>query len=90
MVERLFVYGTLGPNRPNEYILKNIGGTFVNASVIGFLYEKGWGAKMGYPGIILDSKGKKVEGFLFSSNKISEHWAELDAFEGEAYNINAY
>jgi len=85
MKERLFVYGTLGPNRPNEHILKNIGGTFEEASVKGILHEKGWGAEMGYPGIILDINGIIVKGFLFSSNKISEHWSELDKFEGEAY-----
>ncbi len=40
---------------------------------------------MGYPGITLDKDGDKVEGFLFSSDKISEYWSELDEFEGEAY-----
>ena len=85
MIERLFVYGTLGPNRPNEHILKNIGGTFENASVKGILYEKGWGAEMGYPGIRLNTNGIIVKGFLFSSDKINKHWSELDKFEGEAY-----
>jgi gamma-glutamylcyclotransferase (GGCT)/AIG2-like uncharacterized protein YtfP len=85
MKERLFVYGTLGPNRPNEHILKNIGGTFEDASVRGILYEKGWGAEMGYPGITLDKKGITVKGFLFSSERLNEHWSELDKFEGEAY-----
>ncbi|MBE9490658.1 MAG: gamma-glutamylcyclotransferase [Bacteroidetes bacterium] len=84
-MERLFVYGTLGPNRPNEHILKNIGGTFEDASVKGILYEKGWGAEMGYPGITLDKNGIIVKGFLFSSDKINKHWSELDKFEGEAY-----
>jgi gamma-glutamylcyclotransferase (GGCT)/AIG2-like uncharacterized protein YtfP len=85
MKERLFVYGTLGPDRPNEHILKNIGGSFEEASVIGILYDKGWGAEMGFPGIILDTKGIKVKGFLFSSDRINEHWSELDEFEGGAY-----
>lgn len=26
MTERLFVYGTLGPGRPNEHVLRDIGG----------------------------------------------------------------
>ena len=85
MKERLFVYGTLGPNRPNEHFLKNIVDIFESASVKGILYEKGWGAEMGYPGIKLDAKGILVKGFLFSSDKINEHWSELDKFEGEAY-----
>ena len=85
MKECLFVYGTLGPNRPNEHILKNIGGSFEEASVLGILYNEGWGSEMGYPGIILDPKGEKVKGFLFSSSKLNKHWPELDEFEGSAY-----
>jgi len=40
---------------------------------------------MGYPGIDLDEHGDEVQGFLFSSEKLSDHWAKLDAFEGESY-----
>ena len=85
MTERLFVYGTLGPGRPNEHILKDIGGEFQMAFVSGTLLNAGWGAALGYPGIILDEKADKVQGFLFSSNQLVNHWAELDNFEGEAY-----
>ncbi len=85
MTNKLFVYGTLGPGRPNEHILRNIGGSWEKASVTGILHHEGWGAAMGYPAITLNKDGDKVEGFLFSSDKIAEHWPELDAFEGEAY-----
>ena len=85
LIKKLFVYGTLGPGRPNDHLLKTIGGTWEEASVIGILHQEGWGSEMGYPGITLDQNGDKVEGFLFTSDKISEHWAELDEFEGEAY-----
>lgn len=85
MTNKLFVYGTLGPDRPNEHILKDIGGLWEKGSVTGYLHYEGWGAEMGYPGITLDKDGDKVEGFLFSSGKISEHWPELDDFEGTAY-----
>ena len=30
MIQRLFVYGTLAPGRPNEHVLREIGGSFVN------------------------------------------------------------
>jgi gamma-glutamylcyclotransferase (GGCT)/AIG2-like uncharacterized protein YtfP len=40
---------------------------------------------MGYPGIDLDEQAGVVEGFLFSSENLSGHWAALDEFEGEAY-----
>ncbi len=85
MIEKLFVYGTLGPGRPNEHVLDAIGGLCETATVTGTLREKGWGAEMGYPGIDLDEHGGEVEGFLFTSESLSGHWASLDVFEGEAY-----
>lgn len=83
--EKLFVYGTLGPGRPNEHILKNIGGSFERGYVTGVLLEKGWGAEMGYPGIRLYAKGEQVAGFLFHSKNLKNHWSALDEFEGAAY-----
>jgi len=85
VVEQLFVYGTLGPGRPNEHILADIGGAWLKATVNGTLLQKGWGAEMGYPGIVLDMNGDKVEGFVFSSENLASHWPRLDEFEGEAY-----
>ena len=85
VIERLFVYGTLGPGRPNEHVLDAIGGSWETATVTGTLRHKGWGAELGYPGIDLDEHGGEVEGFLFTSENLSGHWAVLDEFEGEAY-----
>ena len=85
MIDRLFVYGTLAPGRPNEHVLSAIGGSWEAASVSGSLRQEGWGAAMGYPGIDLDEHGDEVQGFLFSSEKLSDHWAKLDAFEGKSY-----
>ncbi len=85
MVDRLFVYGTLGPDRPNEHVLANIGGSWLKATVTGSLRHEGWGAEMGYPGIVLDLKGDKVEGFIFTSENLENNWYRLDKFEGAAY-----
>ncbi len=85
MIERLFVYGTLGPGRPNEHLLTAIGGSWKTATVTGTLRNEGWGTELGYPGIDLDENGKEVEGFLFVSQNLSGHWADLDKFEGDAY-----
>lgn len=85
MVERLFVYVTLGPGRPNEHVLNNIGGQWFDASVRGFLKQEGWGAAMGYPAIELDDNGDEVVGFVFESANLAAHWQVLDEFEGEAY-----
>ena len=85
MTEKLFVYGTSGPGRPNEHILKAIGGVWKNATLRGKLRQEGWGAEMGYPGIDLDENGEEVKGFLFISKNLSNHWEMLDNFEGEGY-----
>jgi gamma-glutamylcyclotransferase (GGCT)/AIG2-like uncharacterized protein YtfP len=85
MTEKLFVYGTLGPDRPNEHVLKAIGGTWRKAAVRGHLRQQGWGAEMGYPGIILDENGEEVAGFLFISDALSGYWDTLDDFEGDGY-----
>ena len=85
MIERLFVYGTLGPGRPNEHVLKTIGGSWEIASVRGTLRSAGWGAELGFSGIDLVKNGQEIEGFLFTSEALSNHWATLDEFEGDAY-----
>ena len=85
MVEKLFVYGTLGLGRPNEHVLEAIGGSWETAAVNGDLRHEGWGSELGYPGIDLNEHGGEVEGFLFTSENLSGHWAALDKFEGNAY-----
>jgi len=85
MIERLFVYGTLAPGRPNAHVLEAIGGSWEAGTVTCTLRQAGWGAAMGYPGIDLDADGDEVAGFVFSSEALTEHWADLDAFEGAAY-----
>ena len=85
MIERLFVYGTLAPGQPNEHVLGEIEGSWEAATVAGILRQEGWGAAIGYPGIDLDEHGDEIQGFLFSSEKLSDHWTMLDEFEGESY-----
>ena len=85
MTQRLFVYGTLVPGGPNEYVLSAIGGTWVEASVNGYLKQQGWGAEMGYPGIVLDKTGDEIKGYIFCSDELDYHWDELDDFEGQEY-----
>ena len=85
MTQRLFVYGTLAPGRPNEHVLAGVPGKWEPATVRGTLHQEGWGAAAGYPGIVLDEQGGEVEGFVFSSESLSEHWDRLDEFEGAGY-----
>lgn len=85
MTQRLFVYGTLAPGRPNAHVLAGVAGRWEPATIVGTLVPEGWGAAVGYPGIILDEPGDEVDGLLFSSDSLTEHWARLDEFEGEGY-----
>ncbi len=65
--------------------MSGIEGDWVEASMRGRLVEDGWGAELGYPAIIPSDDGPEVSGFVFSSRQLVEHWARLDAFEGDAY-----
>ena len=85
MLHRLFVYGTLAPGRANAHVLAPIPGEWEPATVTGTLLADGWGAAAGYPGLIPDEHGAEVAGLLFSSDALADHWARLDAFEGEGY-----
>lgn len=85
MTEHLFVYGTLAPGRPNAHILADVPGTWEPAVVRGYLRQEGWGADVGYPGIVLSEEGDEVKGFIFASEVLSAHWQRLDEFEGSAY-----
>jgi gamma-glutamylcyclotransferase (GGCT)/AIG2-like uncharacterized protein YtfP len=85
MTRRLFVYGTLAPGRANAHLLADVAGTWEPATVRGRLFPEGWGAARGYPGIVLDEAGEEVDGLVFTSDVLAEHWPRLDEFEGEGY-----
>ncbi|RXK01221.1 hypothetical protein CRU98_01870 [Arcobacter sp. CECT 8986] len=84
-MEKLFIYGTLAPGIPNEHKLSDIKGVWKEATVKGRLHQEGWGAQMGYPGIVLDETAQSVQGFLFSSDELYKKWELLDSFEGDEY-----
>ncbi|MEM6486130.1 MAG: gamma-glutamylcyclotransferase [Pseudomonadota bacterium] len=83
--QRLFVYGTLAPGRKNHYVLAHVPGVWEAAALRGVLLEEGWGAIHGCPAIVPDEDGDLVEGHLFSSDRLAEHWSDLDEFEGVDY-----
>ena len=85
MIEHLFVYGSLQPGGPNEHVLADVEGKWQPATVRGRLVAEGWGAEIGYPGMIADDSGELIEGQLLSSARLQEQWQALDAFEGEEY-----
>jgi len=82
---RLATYGTLAPGRVNHGQLADLPRTWHDGWVMGHLQEAGWGAALGYPGLILDPNGDRVGLFLFESEGLPAHWDRLDAFEGDGY-----
>ena len=84
-LHRLFVYGSLQPGGTNAHELEGIPGTWSRGAVRGRLLQAGWGAGIGYPGLILDEDGEDVPGHVFESGGLAAEWPRLDAFEGAEY-----
>jgi gamma-glutamylcyclotransferase (GGCT)/AIG2-like uncharacterized protein YtfP len=82
---RLAAYGSLAPGRPNHAQLSDPPGRWLVGHVRGTLVEGGWGATLGYPGLIVDPDGALIEVFVFESAEVRGHWVRLDAFEGPGY-----
>lgn len=82
---RLATYGTLAPGRPNAHLLDGLSGEWTTGTITGHLHERGWGAKTGFPGIVLGESGPTVEVHVFTSPDLSDHWQRLDDFEGPGY-----
>jgi gamma-glutamylcyclotransferase (GGCT)/AIG2-like uncharacterized protein YtfP len=82
---RLATYGSLAPGRVNHHQLAGLDGYWRQGTVRGKLVDAGWGASLGYPGLILDPQGPPVDVHLFESSELPDHWPRLDAFEGTGY-----
>ena len=85
MTARLAVYGTLAPGRPNEHVLAELPGRWLEGTVRGALRAEGWGSELGFPGIVLDPNGPVVDVMILESDALHDHWPRLDAFEGPSY-----
>lgn len=82
---RLAVYGSLAPGRVNHGQISALAGSWRQGTVRGFLHPAGWGAALGFPGLVLDPAGPEVAVDVFESAELPEHWARLDEFEGPGY-----
>jgi gamma-glutamylcyclotransferase (GGCT)/AIG2-like uncharacterized protein YtfP len=83
--QRLAVYGSLAPGRANHHQLADLKGYWREGTVRGRLVDAGWGAALGFPGLILDQSSPQVHVFLFESADLPKHWPRLDEFEGAGY-----
>ena len=82
---RLATYGTLAPGRQNHGQLSHLPGRWLAGHVHGDLVEEGWGAQFGYPALIPNPEGPRIDVFVFESPALPHHWQRLDAFEGSGY-----
>lgn len=82
---RLAVYGSLAPGRVNHHQLAGLNGHWQQGVVKGRLTNAGWGASIGFPGLVLDPSGPAVDVYVFESPDLPDHWARLDEFEGPEY-----
>ena len=82
---RFAVYGSLAPGRPNHHQLSGLSGRWIEGTVRGQLHQDGWGAELGYPGVVIDPDGPTVGVQVFESPDLPDHWTRLDTFEGSGY-----
>lgn len=82
---RLAAYGTLQPGRSNHHQMDGMAGDWRPGVVRGHFHANGWGAALGYPGLILDPDGPEVAVVVFTSPDLPAQLGRLDAFEGDGY-----
>lgn len=82
---RLVTYGTLPPGRVNHHQLAALAGCWLKGTVRGRLVDAGWGASLGFPGLVLDPLVGSIEVDLLESSDLPGHWPRLDGFEGAGY-----
>ncbi len=84
-LQRLAVYGSLAPGRPNHHRIAHLQGQWRSGVVHGELAQRGWGAALGFAGLIWDPAGPEVPVQVLESPALAEAWATLDTFEGADY-----
>lgn len=83
---RFVVYGSLGPGGPNHFRLEPLGSVWRSGfSVNGALAQEGWGASLGFPGLVWSRDGPHNPVQLLEADTLLGHWPVLDEFEGVGY-----
>lgn len=84
---KLIIYGSLAPNRPNHAKIEHIIGKWSKGIVRGKLENGGWGADLGYYGYKKTNaaEDQTIEAFIIFSDELKENYPFLDDFEGADY-----
>ncbi|MCA1644774.1 MAG: gamma-glutamylcyclotransferase [Chloroflexi bacterium] len=77
---RLAAYGTLRPGESNHAVIGRVPGAWIEGTVRGVRFEAN-----GYPAFQRRRRGAQVPVSVLTSAALPEHWARLDAFEGDDY-----
>jgi gamma-glutamylcyclotransferase (GGCT)/AIG2-like uncharacterized protein YtfP len=78
--ERLVIYGTLAPGKPNHNVIEDLSGDYRDCSVHGRISEVD-----GLPYFTWAPSEASLEAQLFSSRQLPDKWDDLDQFEGDGY-----
>ena len=78
--ERLVIYGTLAPGKPNHNVIADLGGEYHDCAVHGRISEVD-----GFPHFTWAPSDAGLGALLFSSKQLPGKWDELDRFEGDGY-----
>jgi len=79
------VYGSLAPGKKNYRFIEHLKGVWKTGNVYGRLEQKGWGAKLGFPGFKKSDDPESIEVQILFSEELPCHWDWLDEFEGKEY-----
>ena len=78
--ERLVIYGTLAPGKPNHNVIEDLSGDYRDCSVHGRISEVD-----GLPYFTWAPSEASLGAQLFSSRQLPDKWDDLDRFEGDGY-----
>ena len=78
--ERLVIYGTLAPGKPNHNVIADLGGDYRDCAVHGRISEDD-----GFPHFTWVPSEAVLGAQLFTSKQLPGKWDELDRFEGDGY-----
>lgn len=85
---KLIIYGTLAPGKPNHHKISHIKGEWKPAILKGGKLEiKGWGADLGFNGFVPVSENEQTDipCYVLFSDDLCKNWDFLDEFEGSGY-----
>ena len=81
--EALIIYGSLAPGEKNHFVMQDIPGEWLNATIHACIEDNGWSTRTGYPRFIPESDNTKDHRvMIFVSDQLYRFWDRIDEFEG--------